>query len=179
MQCGDRRRRRRYAQPSARGGCRAADPRGRRSGWPAAPAGLSIDIEVTDATTVRADPSDLFRILFNLVSNAVAVARETTRLTRIVVSLVRRGAMVEIHVADDGPGLPAAVRSSLFRPGKTSSGHGLAIARELAERSGGTLSFDPTLQGTAFVVTLPAFVAMLVENGPVTRIVGPANCPLD
>jgi hypothetical protein len=34
------------------------------------------------------------------------------------------------------------------------------------------LSLAPASEGTAFVLTLPAFAAMLVENGPVTRSLG-------
>jgi signal transduction histidine kinase len=140
---------------------------------PAAPADLSIDIQSDGTTTVLAEPTEAFRIVFNLVSNAVTVARETARISRIAVSIARLGSTVSIRIADDGPGLPAAVRTNLFRTPKSArSGHGLAIARELAERNGGTLSYDPTPQGTAFLVTLPAFAATLVENGPVTRSLG-------
>jgi signal transduction histidine kinase len=140
---------------------------------PAAPEELTIDIGSNGTAMTLADPGDVFRIVFNLVNNAVALARQTGRLTRIEARVERQGATVAIRVADDGPGLPAAVRSNLIRSPETSrDGHGLAIARELAERNGGTLSLDPTPAGTAFVVTLPAFVAMLVENGPVTRSLG-------
>jgi signal transduction histidine kinase len=140
---------------------------------PAGPASLAIDVDSDGAATVLADPTEAFRILFNLVSNAVTVARDTARLSRIVVSVTRQGPTIAIRIADDGPGLPAAVRATLFRsPEDTRSGHGLAIARELTERNGGTLSLAPASEGTAFVVTLPAFVAMLVENGAVTRSLG-------
>jgi signal transduction histidine kinase len=140
---------------------------------PAAPASLSLEIACDGVATVLADPTEAFRILFNLVSNAVTVARDTARLSRIVVSVTRQGPTIAIRIADDGPGLPAAVRTTLFRaPENAGNGYGLAIARELAERNGGTLSLAPASEGTAFVLTLPAFAAMLVENGPVTRSLG-------
>jgi signal transduction histidine kinase len=145
---------------------------------PPAPEELPIDIESNGTAMGLADPGDVFRILFNLVNNAVAVARETGQLTRIEASVVRRGPTVAIRLADDGPGLPAAVRSNLFRsPEDSRGGHGLVIARELAERNGGTLSLDPTAEGAAFVLTLPAFVALLVESGPVTRSLGQGVAP--
>jgi signal transduction histidine kinase len=140
---------------------------------PAAPEGLVIDVEDNGPVTVLAESGDLFRIMFNLLNNAVAAARQTARLDRIVLSVVRQGSVAAIRIADNGPGLPAAVRSRLFRaPQNSRSGYGLEIARELAERNGATLALDSTQDGTAFVITLPVVAAMLVDNGPVTRSLG-------
>jgi signal transduction histidine kinase len=140
---------------------------------PAAPEGLVIEVEGNSPVTVLADSGDLFRIVFNLLNNAVAAARQTARLDRIVLSVVRQGPVAAIRIADNGPGLPAAVRSHLFRsPQNSRNGHGLEIARELAERNGATLALDSTQEGTAFVITLPVVAAMLVDNGPVTRSLG-------
>ena len=66
--------------------------------------------------------------------------------------------MAVITVADDGPGLPAPVRAQLFLGDRAltgGNGHGLVIARELAERNGGTLKLADTAHGATFVVELP------------------------
>jgi uncharacterized phosphosugar-binding protein len=50
------------------------------------------------------------------------------------------------------------VRKRLFLGGRSTtggSGHGLAIARELAERNGGTLKLADVAQGATFVVEVP------------------------
>ena len=121
------------------------------------PAAVSLETDAQDPTPVVADAQDVFRILFNLLHNAATVARGGS-LRAIRVTLARTGTMAVISIADDGPGVPAAVRSRLFLGGRSTtggSGQGLAIARELAERNGGTLRLADTPHGATFVVELP------------------------
>jgi len=121
------------------------------------PAAVSLETDAQDPTPVVADAQDVFRILFNLLHNAATVARDGS-LRAIRVTLARTGTTAVITVSDDGPGVPAAVRSRLFLGGRSTtggSGQGLAIARELAERNGGTLRLADTPHGATFVVELP------------------------
>ena len=121
------------------------------------PAAVSLEADAQDPTSVLADAQDVFRILFNLLHNAAAVARRTGSLHAIRVTLARTGTMAVITVSDDGPGLPAAVRSRLFLGSRSTtggSGRGLAIARELAERNGGVLRLAESARGTTFVLEL-------------------------
>src|ERR1044072_8046089 len=82
------------------------------------PASVSLEACAQEPTPVMADAQDVFRILFNLLHNAATVARRTGALRTITVTLERADAMAVIAVADDGPGVPAAVRSRLFRGGR-------------------------------------------------------------
>jgi signal transduction histidine kinase len=138
---------------------------------PNAPKGFSFQIESGGPASVLADPDEVFRILFNLLSNAVAVARRRPNvLTSVTVSIVTDAAMVTLSVADNGPGLPAGVRSRLFGPRTRrlqapSHGYGLAIAREFAELNGGTLVLVPSSKGTTFALQLPAFLSVLAQDG--------------
>jgi signal transduction histidine kinase len=65
-----------------------------------------------------------------------------------------------MSVADDGPGLPEAVRASLFQPFVTSgkkggTGLGLAITRDLVRAQGGEIGLVRTTpQGTQFRLAL-------------------------
>ena len=65
-----------------------------------------------------------------------------------------------IEIADDGPGLPEAVRAELFRPFAGSmrrggSGLGLAIARDLMVAHGGDIELvDTGPAGTTFRLSL-------------------------
>jgi two-component system OmpR family sensor kinase len=71
---------------------------------------------------------------------------------------------VRLTVSDDGPGLPEAVRDTVFERfarGETSrssegggTGLGMAIARAVVEAHGGTITLGRGA-GTTFVVTLP------------------------
>jgi signal transduction histidine kinase len=125
---------------------------------PTLPRSVSLAIEADGPVPVLADAQDAFRILFNLLHNAAAVARQTGALRAIRLTLARTDSTAVITISDDGPGLPGHVREHLFLGGPSStggSGHGLAIARALAERNGGTLRLAGTPQGTTFVVELP------------------------
>src|SRR5262249_22158249 len=105
---------------------------------PTAPAGFGIRVHAAGLFPVTADADHLFRILFNLLHNAAAVARRRGRLKTVNVSIERAAASVVLRIADDGPGLPASVRKQLFRAvvaSSSGSGLGLSIARELAEQN--------------------------------------------
>jgi signal transduction histidine kinase len=139
---------------------------------PAAPQGFIFDIVQNAAAAVLADPDEVFRILFNLMSNAVAVAnRKASTLRTVTIDIGTEASMMTISVADDGPGLPAGVRVGLFRrqsrrSGTPRHGYGLAIARELAERNGGTVVHVPAAKGAAFTVMLPALRAVPASVEP-------------
>jgi two-component system sensor histidine kinase PilS (NtrC family) len=63
---------------------------------------------------------------------------------------------VELHVIDDGPGVPEAVREQVFEPFFTThtlgTGLGLFIARELCTANGAGLELAPELAHGHFVV---------------------------
>jgi signal transduction histidine kinase len=143
---------------------------------PIAPKDFAIRVHAEGAHPVLADADHLFRILFNLLHNAVSVARHRGTLTSVDIAVERTDGAVVVRIADDGPGLPASVRKQLFRAGVPSascSGLGLAIARELAEMSGGTLRLVPSAKGATFVLELPAAATVTApKEGPVTRSLG-------
>lgn len=138
---------------------------------PSAPAGFEIRVVGNGAFLVLADPQDAFRILFNLVHNALSVARAgagtAQPITNVTLLIERQDGTVTVRVADDGPGLPKAVRNNLFRqqPLTTGSGMGLSIARELAERNGGMLQHVASARGATFLVQLPAATGSMAEPG--------------
>jgi len=146
---------------------------------PGAPEGFEIRVAGSGAFIVQADPQEVFRILFNLVRNAITVAREAEncgKMTCVTLLVERAGASVTVRIADDGPGLPRTVRENLFRtqPGSslTGNGFGLAIARELAERNGGVLELAESARGTTFVLELSALASMPSEETGAMRPLG-------
>jgi signal transduction histidine kinase len=142
---------------------------------PLGPDGFCVNIASTGAHLVLGDHTELFRVLFNLLHNALVVARSSAKLRRIDVSVERTGAITAVRIADDGGGLPQRVAARLFRgPARagTLHGHGLAIARELMERNGGALTCETSRKGTTFRLELAAFTSIRVAEGPVTRSLG-------
>src|SRR5574343_107017 len=102
------------------------------------------------------DRSHLHQILWNLVSNAL---RHSSRGPGAVRIEARDGASegrVELHVIDDGPGIPEAVREQIFEPFFTThtqgTGLGLFIARELCATNGASLELLPSASGAHFIV---------------------------
>ncbi|HZT89040.1 MAG TPA: HAMP domain-containing sensor histidine kinase [Stellaceae bacterium] len=122
---------------------------------------------------VKADRDQLYRVLLNLMRNAVEAGAR-----RLTVSAARTDRVVELDIADDGPGLPPRARDNLFRPFFGSarpggSGLGLAIARELMRAQGGDVVLvASTGSGTTFRLTLPAVTR---RTAALSRAPGPAT----
>ncbi len=116
--------------------------------------GAHIEINAPDALTVSLRADAIRRALMNLVDNARRHAG------RIMVSAVTRGRSVVVNVDDDGPGIAADKRESVFRPFETGSaggtGLGLTIARDIVRAHGGEISLeDSPLGGLRARVRLP------------------------
>ncbi|MFC5278452.1 sensor histidine kinase [Halorubrum rubrum] len=90
--------------------------------------------------TVRADPNRFQRLFENLFRNSIEHGSEA--------GTVRVGTLTDgtagVFVSDDGPGIPAAERDAVFRPGYTvdggGTGLGLAIVDRIAEAHSWTVS---------------------------------------
>ena len=95
------------------------------------------------------DANRLERAVANLVLNACeAVASKSGQ---IVISTNGNRSSLQIDVRDDGPGVLASIRDSLFEPfvsyGKTAgSGLGLAIAKKIVEDHPGEVYLDTRIE---------------------------------
>lgn len=114
-----------------------------------------------NASHVFVDKVQIQQVFLNLLRNA-AEAMQGLALQAVTVTANRIGDRVSILVADAGPGLPDAVRSSLFQPFTTTKseglGIGLSICRQIVEAHGGELAYVSNVSGhgAAFQLTLPA-----------------------
>jgi len=127
--------------------------------------GNPVDPPWQDAPPIAlGDDARLRQIITNLVGNAV---RHTPADTPIEIEVGVRDHQVQLAVVDHGPGLQVGNEERVFErffredPGRGrsrgGSGLGLAIASALAEKHGGTLSYQPTPGGgSTFRLTLPA-----------------------
>ena len=102
------------------------------------------------------DRTHLHQILWNLVSNALRHSTRGPGAVRLEARAVGDAGWVELHVIDDGPGVPDEVREQIFEPffttHHTGSGLGLYIARELCAANGGSLSIGPNAPGGHFII---------------------------
>lgn len=110
----------------------------------------------------------LTQVFQNLIANALSFSPPGGVVR---VEARRNGAMVEITVTDDGPGIPQGKEDAIFerfyteRPAGekfgTHSGLGLSISRQIVEAHGGIITAanrraaDDSVIGAVFVVRLP------------------------
>ena len=112
---------------------------------------LPVTLGTLDSVSVMAGPLALRRALRNLITNAA------THGGGARVTLERLTEDTRIVIEDDGPGIPEAMLSQVFEPffraspARTQSikgaGLGLAIAREIIERFGGTIEIRNRPEG--------------------------------
>jgi len=124
---------------------------------------FEFDFEaVRSASKLRADSGRLRQLLHNLIKNAQEAADGKPVTIQISAQLRAEGnsRWYELSVADNGPGLPSALRERLFEPYTTSktkgTGLGLAIVKKIAEEHGGSVRADVKQEGGAvFRVRFP------------------------
>ena len=121
---------------------------------------VTVDIAGDREAQVRVERQDLDEMIGNLVENAAKYGGG-----RVFVTVEPSGAMVDVLIEDDGPGIPPADRGSLFSrgarldtTGKPGTGLGLAIVRDVAEIYGGRIALEQSedLGGLLARLTLPA-----------------------
>jgi len=126
---------------------------------------LTLGLEVLpEEIVLRADERKLRQVVFNLLSNAV---KFTPPGGRVRVSAQVTDSVVQVAVADTGPGIDDDEQESIFevfqqgRRGAVAvrpegSGLGLPLARRFVELHGGRLWVESTRgQGTTFRFTMP------------------------
>ncbi|WP_405619248.1 sensor histidine kinase [Streptomyces sp. NBC_00076] len=121
-----------------------------------------VTVEAPEGVTVAGSRGQMGRLLTNLLDNAGRHARSAVR-----VNVRRAGEWALVEVADDGDGVPAGDRERIFERfvrldaarsrDDGGAGLGLAIARDVAVRHGGTLTVgDAPAGGAQFELRLPA-----------------------
>lgn len=100
---------------------------------------------VDDRPSVLASPGHLDQVLDNVLSNALEVSPDGGRIT---VAVESRADTVVLSVLDEGPGMPDADKARAFDrfwrgqglTGRSGSGLGLAVVRQLVTDDGGTVT---------------------------------------
>lgn len=119
-------------------------------------ANLTLDLNLT-SQPLQADPKLLERLLGNLISNAIRYSQGTQ------ITLTYDGSMLSVQ--DNGRGIPEESLPDLFerfyRVDESRSratgglGLGLAIAKEITEAHGWSISAENIRPGATFIIELP------------------------
>jgi len=126
---------------------------------------IHVTVELAhDVPLIFADADQLHQVLLNLIINAQQSLQEhpAPRRLRVTTAFDAAAGVVRVSVADNGPGIPPALRARIFEPYFTTkpigigTGVGLAVSLGIAEAHGGTLAVDcPPEGGAVFTVSLP------------------------
>lgn len=111
----------------------------------------------TEHIFIQGDAGRLEHLFVNLAINALQALKSGARLT---IELAQESHVAVVQFTDTGPGIPEAVKETLFEPFSTtrSDGFGLGLysCRQIAEAHNGHISFTcPPSGGTIFTVQFP------------------------
>jgi two-component system nitrogen regulation sensor histidine kinase NtrY len=130
--------------------------------------GVAIHRDLSpDLPLVLADPEQLKRAVVNLIDNAAeALEHSTLKEIWVRTALDADRDVVELVVADSGPGIPREAKERLFLPffstKRRGTGLGLAIVNRIISEHNGSIRVEenrPT--GTKFVIELPVERAVM------------------
>ena len=114
----------------------------------------------------RGDKEQLIQTLLNLVRNAAEAMHGKGRIClmtrvgrQVTISRQRYRLALDLHVIDNGPGIPEDIRDRIFFPlvsGRDGgSGLGLSIAQTFVQQHGGSIECKSSNAGTNFRILLP------------------------
>ncbi len=125
---------------------------------------VKVSVRGVGGARLLGDEGQLGRLVANLADNA-----ERHAGSAVSFSVRREGDVVVLEVSDDGPGVPAEHRESIFERfvrldsarshRDAGAGLGLAIVREIARAHGGSVEVESAAPGARFVVRLPVRLA--------------------
>ena len=125
------------------------------------PLSVRFDVPVADSAPVRLDRQMFRRVLINLINNAARATSAISGERLIVVRADRKDEKsLYLHVDDNGPGIPEALRPTIFDPYVThtagGTGLGLAIVKKVVIEHEGAIDVGVSpLGGARITLTLP------------------------
>ena len=132
---------------------------------------IRVECDIANGLSeVLTDPTQLYRCLLNLVSNAVEACGEEGRV-RVRVYRAGNKPRITISIADNGMGIPPENRARLFAEffttkGSRGTGLGLSVTKKLIESMGGKIAFHSVVgRGTRFVLGLPLAAGTDTDTG--------------
>ncbi len=125
----------------------------------------------TSIPEFRGDREQLIQAVLNIVRNATQALAEQiaagsarlvlrSRIARqVTIGKQRFRLALELHIQDNGPGVPEAIRDRIFHPlvsGRDDgSGLGLTLAQTFVQQHQGTIEFDSVPGRTNFKILIP------------------------
>ncbi len=119
---------------------------------------FAVEIVAGNDVCAGFDPVMLQQVIENLVNNSFRAAGD--KHLKITISAALSDCMLQIKIADNGPGIAAQMREQLFTPFASGNldgnGFGLALCRKLVEAHGGEIYHQENSDsGAVFVIEVP------------------------
>ena len=136
------------------------------------PDGRNVSITVGKFPPAEADidARNLESAIYNLLLNACQAATRSTHVPEVKVHLTEVDERIYVTISDNGPGIPASVRRTLFDPFVTAgkpngTGLGLTLARRIAEEHGGSVCLEESnRERTVFTLSLTKNRSLPLED---------------
>jgi signal transduction histidine kinase len=122
---------------------------------------VRITVDELSSLTVWVDEQKLGRAVYNILLNACQAASRGQSRADVALSLVEDNQAIHIRIGDNGPGVPEAIRQTIFLPfvseGRESGvGLGLTLAQQIAQEHGGNITLSQSTAGhTIFTIMIP------------------------
>ncbi|WP_263351509.1 ATP-binding protein [Acidicapsa acidisoli] len=126
------------------------------------PDGRNVFVRAGEFPPAKAvmDVRNLESAIYNLLLNACQAATRSSHVPEVEIQLTEVDELIYLTILDNGPGIPASVRRTLFEPFVTAgkpngTGLGLALARRVAEEHGGSVCLEESnRERTVFTLSL-------------------------
>lgn len=120
--------------------------------------GVKLELQLDYRGAARFDETKLRRVIHNLARNAREAMPGGGRFR---VRVEKQKNTLVLCFADNGPGIPEAVRHRIFEPFAThgkagGTGLGLTMVKQIVEEHGGAVEVSSSKRGTTFRITLPS-----------------------
>jgi signal transduction histidine kinase len=116
------------------------------------------------------DAKKLGRAVYNILLNGCQAARKGSSSPTVILTLFEDEESIRIQIADNGLGVPEAIRQTIFLPfvseGRESGvGLGLTLAQQIAQEHGGSIELGKTIERyTLFTIILPKAALQMHGN---------------
>jgi signal transduction histidine kinase len=137
------------------------------------PDGKNVPIMIGKLEPVEADidARNLEGAIYNLLLNACQAAARSTHMPEVKIHLTEVDERIYVTILDNGLGVPASVRRTLFDPFVTAgkpngTGLGLTLACRIAEEHGGSVCLEESSrERTVFTLSLAKNRSSTLEGG--------------
>ncbi len=132
--------------------------------------GIQVRTALQPVPPLALDPEEIKRVLVNLIDNAAEALHDCT-YREILLATAASDGLIEVLVADTGPGIPADDKERLFLPyystKQRGTGLGLAIVAQIMQEHGGSIRVENNEpMGTRFILEFPIVCETAISAPP-------------